>query len=76
MNTYVICYKSVKPSVYNKGTKWETTCNRFLLCECGSKETAEKVLADLTANPEKIAKFGVNPANVASLFISYQEAMY
>ena len=76
MNTYVICYKSVKPSVYNNGTKWETTCDEFLLCQCSSKETAEQVLADLTANPEKIAKFSVNPTEVASLFINYQEAMY
>lgn len=26
----VICYKTKTPVVYNKGTKYETTCNEFL----------------------------------------------
>ena len=28
----VICYKVKEPVVYNKGTKWEKSCDKFLAC--------------------------------------------
>lgn len=28
----VICYKTKEPVYYNKGTKWESSCDHFLLC--------------------------------------------
>lgn len=76
MKVYVICYKATKPTIYNKGTKWEKVCDTFLLCQCGDKEYAEKSLIELENNREKIAKYGVKPSDVAYLFISYQEEMY
>lgn len=30
MKKTIVCYKTIKPVVYNEGTKYETTCNTFL----------------------------------------------
>lgn len=30
MKKTIVCYKTIKPVVYNKGTKYETTCDTFL----------------------------------------------
>lgn len=30
MKKTIVCYKTIKPVVYNEGTKYETTCDTFL----------------------------------------------
>ena len=39
-----VCYKTVEPTVYNKGTQWETTCDEFLAYL--TYETLEDVQAE------------------------------
>lgn len=72
----VVCYHTKEPVYYNKGTKWEKTCDRFLLCYAGSTENALEVIAECKANPEYVKKMGVDPNEIKDYFVSYQESMY
>ena len=74
-----ICYKTKKPVVYNKGTKWETSHDTFLLCYAYG--TDEQVQADVDRlNAEKPATTGggipIDWENIEYLFRHKQGEMY
>lgn len=77
----VICYKTKKPVYYNKGTKWEKTCDTFLLSYTYRNNEETQALVD-QYNKERPARL-FNPAiddftidDVDYFFMSKQEEMY
>lgn len=51
MTTSTICYKTKTPVYYNKGTKWEKTCDTFLAYPTyKSFEDAQKEAEELNKN--------------------------
>lgn len=75
----VICYKTKKPVYYNKGTKWETTCDKFLAYYGhGTFEEAQKEADEINrTKPEKL--FNGTPIDwekVDYFFAGEQEEMY
>ena len=77
-----ICYKQKEPTYYNKGTKWEKTCDTFLLCYVyGNDEQAQQRCDEmnelLKTNPDKITKeHRVDATNIDYFFVNKQEEMY
>lgn len=72
----VICYKLNTPVVYNKGTKYETSCDTFLLCYAPHDETARNEMVDrLNALEvgEYIDKYQHDKKVDGVYFVSYQE---
>lgn len=68
-----ICYKTKTPIVYNKGTKWEKSCDTFLLCYCyGTDEEVQAEIDRMTAEKPKM----LNWANIDHLFLHKQGEMY
>ena len=45
-----ICYKLKTPIVYNKGTRYEKSCDTFLACYGGSMEAAQRKVDKLNNN--------------------------
>lgn len=77
MNT--ICYKQKVPTVYNRGTKYEKSCDDFLYqYVCGNDEYAQKVADELNL----MLKEGVerrdnlDMTNIAYFYVHKQEEMY
>ena len=76
----VICYITRKPVVYNEGTKWEKTCNRFLWGSTyGTREEVEARIQKM--NKEKPIfddrlKRPINWDEIDHFFYSEQEEMY
>lgn len=69
----------VNPVYYNKGTKWESTCDTFLAYyTCTTAEEAQKEVDEMNKNhPEKDAcGFPIDWEKVAYFFVSEQEQMY
>ncbi len=79
MKTTVICYKMINPVYYNKGTKWESTCDTFLAYYTNkTTEEAEKEVAEMNAKHSEKDGCG-NPIDwekVAYFFIDKQKEMY
>lgn len=77
-----ICYKQKEPTYYNKDTKWEKTCDTFLLCYVyGTDEQAQQRCDEmnelLKTNPDKITKeHRVDATNIDYFFVNKQEEMY
>ena len=73
-----ICYQTKVPTVYNKGTKWEKSCDTFLLCYAYG--TDEQVQADIDRlNAERPADFHgikIEWDNIDHLFLNKQGEMY
>ena len=65
MNRPTICYKLNTPIFYNKGTKYETSCDIFLECYSYSKEAAQRECDKLNVT-----------ATDRIYFVSEQEEMY
>lgn len=82
MMTNTICYKQKEPTYYNKGTKWEKTCDTFLLCYVyGTDKQAQQRCKEmnelLATNPDKISKeHRVDATNIDYFFVNKQEEMY
>ena len=77
MNT--VCYKTRKPVVYNKGTKYETTCNTFLAYYSGKSRTELENYVNMvnTEKPKTVERFGkVDWNEIECFFIKEQEQMY
>ena len=77
MNT--ICYKTRKPVVYNKGTKYETTCDTFLAYYSGKSRTELENYVNMVnaEKPETVERFGkVDWNEIECFFVKEQEEMY
>ena len=75
----VICYKLKNPMVFNKGTKWENSCDTFLAYYTAKNEAeAQKEVDEINAtHPEKLfngEKIDWN--EIEKFFVSRQEEMY
>jgi len=76
MNT--ICYKTTEPTYYNKGTKWEKTCDTFLAYYTykNDEDAAAEVNRLNETRPEVLPTGAPAPKNVAYYFVNKQEEMY
>lgn len=56
MKKIVICYKTIKPTIYNAGTRYESQCDTFLAYyTCGDKAAAQAECDKLNAeHPDKL----------------------
>lgn len=61
----VVCYKLHEPVIYNKGTKYEKSCDTFLECYSYSKEAAQEKCNELNET-----------ATDRVYFVSEQEEFY
>ena len=76
----VICYRTNKPVVYNAGTKYETSCDHFLLCymygmpinEC---EAIVKDLNERRPSTYKNIYIEWKRLDIKELYVSQQDAM-
>lgn len=79
MKKTVICYKTVNPIYYNKGTKYETTENTFLAYYTYKtiEEAQEEVDALNATHPERLwTGERLDWAEIDYFFVSEQEEMY
>ena len=79
MKRTVICYKTITPTYYNKGTKWEKTCDEFLAYYTyKTVEEANREVEEMNANhPTKDACGNpIDWTEIAYFFVSEQEEMY
>lgn len=77
MNT--ICYKQKVPTVYNRGTKYESSCDHFLYQYVyGDDEHAQKAADKLNLMlKEGVERHdGLDMTNIAYFYINKQEEMY
>ena len=79
MKQTVICYRTINPVYYNKGTKWETSCDHFLAYYTyKTVEEAKREVKEMNKNHS--AKDGIGlPIDwtvVKEFFVSEQEEMY
>lgn len=75
----VICYKTINPVYYNKGTKWETTSDTFLAYyTCQSFKEAEAEVKEMNEkHPEKDAcGCPIDWTKIAYFFVDKQQEMY
>ena len=73
MKITIIAYRTVEPVYYNKGTKYEKTCNEFLYKYC--YRMTEKEIDVKIARLNKEVK-EVNGKRVKEFFKDEQEEMY
>lgn len=75
----VVCYKTKNPVYYNKGTKWETTEDRFLSYYAGkSREAAQKDVDEINrTKPERLWNgYPIDWEEVDYFYVDDQEEMY
>ena len=78
MKQTVICFRTINPIYYNKGTKWETTCDHFLAYYTYKTiEEAKKEVEEMNRNhPAKDgAGLPIDWTAVKEFFVSEQEPM-
>ena len=77
MNT--ICYKLKSPIYYNKGTKYETTCDTFLsyYTHLNDEEAQEEAKRLNTEKPDKLWNGkAIDWAEIDYFFVHKQDEMY
>lgn len=79
MKRTVICYKTTEPTYYNKGTKYEKTCDTFLAYY--TYKTVEEAQTECdklnTEHPEKLWNGErIDWTKIAYFFVSEQEEIY
>lgn len=75
----VICYKLKNPMVFNKGTKWESSCSTFLAYYTAKNEAeAQKEVDEINAtHPEKLFNGEkINWDEIEKFYVDKQEEMY
>ena len=75
----VICYKTKKPVVYNRGTKYESSCSDFLsYYTYKTKEEAQEEANELnTLKPEKLWNGKkIDWTEVDYFYVDDQDEMY
>lgn len=79
MKQTVVCYKTINPVYYNKGTEWEKSCDQFLAYYTyKTVEEAKKEVAEINKNHPNKDTCG-NPIDwtkVKEFFVSEQKEMY
>lgn len=72
-----ICYKLKTPIVYNKGTRYEKSCNTFLACYGGSMEATQckvnQLNNDTTAKEEFCAEHRLVASSIDYFYVNTQE---
>lgn len=78
MTKTVICYKQHTPTIYNKGTQWEKTCDTFLAYYTfKTPEEAQKECDIINATkPERLFNGELAKCDERTYFVSEQEEMY
>lgn len=79
MKKAVICYKTIEPTYYNKGTKWEKTCDEFLAYYTNKsvEEALEEVKEMNASHPTKDGCGNpIDWTKVAYFFVNEQEEMW
>ena len=74
-----ICYKTKEPVYYNKGTKYEQTCDTFLMnIFYGTKEQAQKEVDRLNKEHPATNRTGapINWDEIDYFFTDVQESFY
>lgn len=78
MKQTVICFRTINPIYYNKGTEWETACDHFLAYYTNKTiEEAKKEVEEMNRNhPDKDAHgLPIDWTTVKEFFVSEQEPM-
>lgn len=79
MKKITICYKTVEPIYYNKGTKQEKSCDEFLAYYTHkTAEEAEKEVNEMNNNHPEKDSLGrpIDWKEIAYFFVKQQETMY
>jgi hypothetical protein len=74
-----ICYKTKEPTYYNKGTKYESSCDEFLLYQCFRKIEEVQAEVDRLNNDHPEKDFMGNKIDwnkIDYFFVNVQEEMY
>ena len=77
--TNTICYKTKEPTYYNKGTKWEKTCDEFLAYyTCKNDKEAQEEVKRLNAEKPATLWNGepIDWTKIDYFFVNKQEEMY
>lgn len=74
----VVCYKTKKPTIYNKGTKYEKQCDEFLACYgCADDEKQvaliDRLNTDEVARAEFCEKYRLDLDTIDYFFTNKQE---
>ena len=67
-----ICYKTNKPVIYNKGSRYEKSCDTFLAFYTHLNFEDAKALAEKMNNDPKKSENG----EIKTYFVNQQEEMY
>ena len=78
MKVAVICYKTIKPTIYNEGTKWESRCDHFLAYTHFPGVTIEQAQLECdklnNEHPDKLFNgIKIDWNKIAYFYPSYQE---
>ena len=78
MKQTVICFRTINPVYYNKGTKWETSCDHFLAYYTyKTVEEAKREVEEMNKNHSEKDGIGlpIDWTVVKEFFVSEQEPM-
>lgn len=79
MLSNALCYKTKTPVIYNRGTKYEKTCDSFLAMYIGGTDAQAQAEAD-RLNKEHPDKFRwgepIDWTKIDHFFINKQDEMY
>lgn len=72
-----ICYKTTNPTIYNKGTKWEKTCDTFLAYYTHKNDVDAQNEVDFLNTTKPATLFNGEPAlcEERTYFVNKQEEM-
>ena len=77
MKQTVICYKTIKPTIYNKGTRYESQCDEFLAYYASGDKAAAQAECD-KLNAERPSKLWnglpIDWKQIDHFFVDEQEA--
>lgn len=78
MKYNTLCYKAKTPTIYNKGTQYESKCDEFLLCYLYHKDDEAQALCDELnkTRPDNYQGIKIDWNKIDYLFINKQEEMY
>ena len=74
----VVCYRTKEPRYWNKGTRYETSCDHFLshYSHKSPEETQKEVDEINRTHPERVCGCKVDWSEVKEFYVSDQEEMY
>ena len=75
----VVCYKTVQPTIYNKGTKYASSCDEFLAYytyKSVAEAQAEVDNMNATHPNKTVTGMPIDWATIDHFFVSRQAEMY